>query len=175
MNRRTRSAQTISERANFINDFFASVHKNSKDNDVNYIITVGECRPDNVALEYEEVLNFLQSAIDSASICCDVIPPAFVAALLGGGVLHWWGFCWMLDTLRVVRWGEGVRWRGGGGGGVSWGGGGGGIGGFVDVKSWSKMQRRETLSLGPRPGKTAQKPLKSCWKTAQTAQILSGF
>ena len=80
------------------------------------------------------------------------------------------------------------------------------------------LQRRETLSLGPRPGKTAQKPLKSClknrskitarnerffkqdlsglrgfskkkppkppkplkpliscWKTAQTAQILSGF
>ena len=45
----------------------------------------------------------------------------------------------MLDTLRgyVGGGGGGVRWRGRGG--VSWGGG----------------------SLGPRPGKTAQKPLEN--------------
>ena len=65
----------------------------------------------------------------------------------------------LLDVGYVegVRWGEGVRWRGGGGG-VSWGGG----------------------SLGPRPGKTAQKPLKSCLKnrskiTTRNERFLSGF
>ena len=39
---------------------------------------------------------------------------------------------------------------------------------------------RKTLSLGPRPGKTAQKPLKSCSKnrskiTARNERFLSGF
>ena len=73
------------------------------------------------------------------------------AGTLGGGGVRWWGG--LLDVGYV----EGIRWRGEGGG-VSWGGGGGGCG---------VLQRRETLSLGPRPGKTAQKPLKNRSKTAQ--------
>ena len=78
--------------------------------------------------------------------------------LRGGGYVGG-GVCWMLDTLRGYVGGGG----GGGGtlageGGVSWGGG----------------------SLGPRPGKTAQKPLKSCLKnrskiTARNERFLSGF
>ena len=64
----------------------------------------------------------------------------------------------LLDVGYVegVRWGEGVRaeggpgWAGVGGGGLIGAGGGCGV-----------LQRRETLSLGPRPGKTAQKPLKN--------------
>ena len=65
-----------------------------------------------------------------------------------------------LDTLRgyVGVGGGGVEYVGVGGGGVSWGGG----------------------SLGPRPGNTAQKPLKSCLKnrskiTARNERFLSGF
>ena len=55
----------------------------------------------------------------------------------------------MLDTLRGYVGGREYfgGWGGGGGGGVvSWEGGGGGV---VDVNK------------GPRPGKTAQKPLKN--------------
>ena len=51
----------------------------------------------------------------------------------------------------------------------------GGGGGYVGGGGWG-LQRRETLSLGPRPGKTAQKPLKSCLKTVQKSpQEMSGF
>ena len=32
---------------------------------------------------------------------------------------------------------------------------------LVTLFKWGVLQRRETLSLGPRPGKTAQKPLKN--------------
>ena len=66
-----------------------------------------------------------------------------------------------------------IRWGGTLGGGSTLAGGGGGGG-------WGVLQRRETLSLGPRPGKTAQNPLKSCLKnrskiTARNEQFLSGF
>ena len=56
---------------------------------------------------------------------------------------------------------------------------------FVHGRPWMNvffrvLQRRETLSLGPRPGKTAQKPLKNrsnlAWKTVQKSpQEMSGF
>ena len=59
----------------------------------------------------------------------------------GGGVRRWgWGGGGLLDVGHVegVRWGEGTRWRGG-------------IGFLVGARG----------SLGPRPWKTAQKPLKN--------------
>ena len=108
----------------------------------------------------------------------------------GGGLLD-------VGYVEGVRWGEGVCWRGGG---VSWGGG-------VLLSTWRAgqkccfwalfgkllhigrawmnvfvrvLQRRKTLSLGPRPGKTAQKPLKIrsnlARKTVQKSQQeTSGF
>ena len=70
-----------------------------------------------------------------------------------------------MGGLLDVGYVEGVRW--GGGGRARWRGGGGKLG-------------RGVGSLGPRPGKTAQKPLKSCLKnrskiTARNERFLSGF
>ena len=70
-------------------------------------------------------------------------------------------------NVRGLRRGLGGTLRGWGG---TLGGGGKYVGGGL----------RRNLSLGPRPGKTAQKPLKSCLKnrskiTARNERFLSGF
>ena len=73
-----RSASTTIEKANLFNDFFASVFKTSGEIQITSLSTSSTIELCKVSVSHEKVLHFLQSANDSASVCCDDVPPAFL-------------------------------------------------------------------------------------------------
>ena len=71
-------ARTILEKSNLFNRFFASVFKPSCSVDVLQLYTYSSISLNSINISFDKILNFLRSADDSSSVCCDNVPPAFL-------------------------------------------------------------------------------------------------
>ena len=71
-------ARTILEKSNLFNRFFASVFKPSCSVDVIQLYTCSSISLNSIDISFDKILNFLSSADDSSSVCCDNVPPAFL-------------------------------------------------------------------------------------------------